>query len=131
MMLWLKNIFIRIKKEEIPKWIDSNNFFDYLAGYIDSDGCITIKKTDKYFQFVIKFCGENLITLRDLKLRLEKLGYRMSIHKNHSQGDISYHLGKKLIYNEDYYVVETANKPQVLELLEIIPIRHSEKIAKR
>ena len=34
-------------------------------------------------------------------------------------------------YNKDYYVLETFKKTQTLDLLNKLPIRHPEKIAKR
>ncbi len=119
------------KCDKIPEWVWHKNLFHYFAGYIDSDGCITIKRSEKYFQFVIKFCGENLNLLKEIKKRLENLGYSPSIHRNHKKGDFSYNQGKKITYNKDYYVIEVGSKQQVLQLLNAIPIRHPEKIAKK
>ena len=78
------------KKEIIPDWINSDNFFDFLAGFIDSDGSVIVRKTDKWFQYVIRFFGQNLDLLNEIKRRLEILGYNLSIHKNHKRGDKSY-----------------------------------------
>ena len=81
-------------------------------------------------QFVIKFCGENLNLLKEVQSRLAHLDYRPSLHRNHKKGDFSYYNGKKIKYNKDYYILEITNKPQVLELLSILPLRDREKIAK-
>lgn len=115
----------------IPNWIDSNNFNDFLAGFIDSDGSVILKKSGKYFQFVIRFFSQNLDFLKEIKRRLEGLGYNLSMHKNHKIGDKSYNNGILFKYNKDYYVLETFKKAQTLDLLSKIPIRHPEKIAKR
>lgn len=119
------------KQEVIPNWINSDNFFDFLAGFIDSDGSVIIRKADKYFQYVIRFFGQNLNLLEDIKIRLERLEYNLSMHKNHKIGDKSYNDGILFKYNKDYYVLETFKKAQTLDLLNKIPIRHPEKIAKR
>ena len=119
------------KSEIIPNWINSDNFFDFLAGFIDSDGSVIIRKTDRYFQYVIRFFGQNLDLLNEIKTRLESLGYNLSMHKSHKIGDKSYNNGILFKYNKDYYVLETFKKAQTLDLLNKIPIRHPEKIAKR
>lgn len=119
------------KSEILPSWIDSNNFYDFLAGFIDSDGSVIIRKTDKWFQYVIRFFGQNLDLLLEIKKNLEDLGYNLSIHKNHKIGDKRYNNGVLFKYNKDYYVLETFKKNQTLDLLNKIPIRHPEKIAKR
>jgi len=119
------------KNEIIPNWIHSDNFFDFLAGFIDSDGSVILRKSGKYFQFVIRFFGQNLNLLIEVKTRLEVLGYDVSIHKGHSKGDLSYHKCIKFEYNKDYFTLETYKKSQTIDLLKKIPIRHPEKIAKR
>lgn len=119
------------KKSELPNWINNKNFYYYLAGFIDSDGSIFIKKCGKYFQFCIRFFGENLEILKEIKIRLEKLEYSVSIHKNHSEGDFSYYKGKMIKYNFDYYVIELQNKNKLIDLLNKLPIRHPEKIARK
>lgn len=118
------------KKQIIPEWIQQGEFFSFLAGFIDSDGSIMVKKSGNNFQFAIRFFGENLLLLLEIKKKLETLGYNPSIHKNHCKGDSSYHCGKIIRYNKDYYAVEIQRKDQTLSLLNKIPIRHPEKIAK-
>ena len=89
-----------------------------------------IKKQKQRYSLNIRFCGENVSLLKGIKRRLENEGYNLSIHKNHSKGDFSYHRGVRIQYNEDYYVLEISRKQQVLDLLRKIPIRHPEKMAK-
>jgi len=118
------------KNEKIPSWINSENLFYFLAGFIDSDGSVIVKKSGANFQYVIRFFGQQLNLLLEIKQRLEALGFNLSIHRNHKKGDTSYHNGIKFKYNKDYYVLETYKKEQTLNLLDKIPIRHPEKRAK-
>ena len=124
------SFLLNSKDEVIPDWITSENFFDFLAGFIDSDGSVILKKSGRYFQFVIRFFGQNLNLLLEIKKRLENLGYDLSIHKGHSKGDVNYHKGIKFEYNQDYFTLETYKKSQTIDLLNKLPIRHPEKIAK-
>ncbi len=125
------SFLLHSKNGIIPNWINSDSFFDFLAGFIDSDGSVIIRKSGKYFQYVIRLFGQNLELLNEIKLRLESLGYNLSIHKNHKIGDKIYNNGILFKYNKDYYALETFKKAQTLDLLNKIPIRHPEKIAKK
>ncbi len=124
------NFLINSKENKIPNWINKENFFHFLAGYIDADGSIIIRKTREYFQFVVRLYSQKLKRLIIIKEILQNEGYFVSIHKNHSKGDTSIHNGKTFKYNIDYYVIEICRKNEVLKLLNILPIRHKEKIAK-
>ncbi len=119
------------KKYKAQKLIIKNAFFDFLGGFIDSDGSIMVKKRGKSFGYYIRFYGENLELLKKLKSKLKKIGYSTSIHKNHSKGEISNHNGRKFKYNEDYYALEIYKKQEVVNLLKILPIRHKERILKK
>ena len=126
------SFLLETRKDNIPEWIFyKDNFLYFLAGFIDSDGSIILRKSGKYFQYVIRFFSQNLNLLLKIKDKLENLGYRLSIHKSHSKGTISYYKGIKFIYNKDYYTLEIYRKEETLDLLSKIPIRHQEKIAKR
>ena len=124
------SFLLNSKDELIPDWINSDNFFNFLAGFIDADGSVILRKSGNYFQFVIRFFGQNLNLLNEIKGRLETLGYDLSIHKGHSKGDVNYHKGIKFKYNKDYFTLEIYKKSQTIDLLNKIPIRHPEKIAK-
>ncbi|MBT3865672.1 hypothetical protein HOF78_01040 [Candidatus Woesearchaeota archaeon] len=124
------NFLINSKENRIPNWIDKENFFHFLAGYIDADGSILVRKTGEYFQFVVRLFSQKLERLIKIKEILQDNGYFVSMHKNHSKGDTSTHNGKIFRYNKDYYVIEICRKNEVLKLLNILPIRHKEKIAK-
>ena len=53
------------------------------------------------------------------------------MHKCHAKGWKHNTWKREVSYNKDYYALETFKKAQTLDLLNKIPIRHPEKIAKR
>ena len=114
----------------MPIWINESNFFDFLAGFIDSDGSIMLKRMGNGIFYGVRLFGQNLELLSEIKRKLEILGFNSSIHKSHSKGEIRYHNGVKFEYNKDYHILETKRK-QAIQLLKLIPIRHPEKILKR
>lgn len=111
---------------EIENCISSNSFFHFLAGFIDSDGSVIIRKSGKYFQSVIRAFGQNIDILSKLRNKLESLGYASSLLKNSPKGG-----GKTWIYKEDYFVLEIYKKEDVFRLLSILPIEHPEKVSKK
>jgi len=119
------------KNKCMPTWIKAHNFYNFLGGFIDSDGSIIVRKSGNYFQYVIRFFSQNLDLLLEIKSKLKSIGYHLSIHKSHSKGHISYHKNVKFQYNRNYYTLETYKKEETLDLLGKIPIRHPEKIAKK
>ena len=64
---------------EIDKIIETEHLFNFLAGFIDSDGSIIVRKTGKYFQPVIRLFGQNIELLTKLKDILEKSCYHISM----------------------------------------------------
>jgi len=90
-----------------------------------------IKKRDKSFGYYIRFYGENLSLLKELKLKFSEFNYSSSLHKNHSKGDTSNYNGRTFKYNKDYYALEIYKKLDVLNMLKLLPIRHEEKISKK
>jgi intein-encoded DNA endonuclease-like protein len=125
------SFLLESKNRRLPNWIDNKNLFWFLAGFIDSDGCVMIRKCDKYFQCVIRFFGQNLEILNEIKSRLEKLSYKVSMHISHHKGFTSYSKGVMFRYNKNYYIIEIYRKEETIRLLKIIPIKHPEKLAKR
>ena len=124
------SFLLNSKQENIPEWINEENFFDFLAGFIDSDGSVMLKRAGKNIFYSIRFFGQNLNLLEQIKERLRDLGFTSSITLSHKKGDTRYHNGTMFRYNKDYYILET-RKIHTVELLKKIPIRHPEKIMKR
>ncbi len=118
------------KQESIPEWITYENFFDFLAGFLDSDGSVMLKRAGKHIFYNIRFFGQNLALLNKIKDRLKEFGFYSSIYPTHKKGFASWHNGILFKYNKDYYTLET-RKTNTIDLLKKIPIRHPEKIMKR
>ncbi len=118
------------KQESIPEWINNENFFYFLAGFLDSDGSVTLKRMGNHIFYNIRFFGQNLALLNEIKDRLKEFGFYSSIYLTHKKGYARYHNKIMFRYNKDYYTLET-RKSHTIELLKNIPIRHPEKIMKR
>ncbi len=121
---------LNCKSEIIPEWITSENFFDFLAGFIDSDGSVMLKKAGNHISYNIRFFGQNLHLLNEIKDKLKDFNFDSSVYLTHKKGHASYLNGIMFRYNKNYYTLET-RKNETIELLNKIPIRHPEKIMKR
>ncbi len=114
------------RPQEIGKIIDNKSFFSFLAGFIDADGSIILRKSGKYFQFVVRFFGEDVDILSKIKLGLEKRGYTTCLYKNFTKGT-----KKTWVYKKDYFALEVFKKQQTISLLHILPLQHSEKVSRK
>lgn len=124
------SFLLNSKVKNIPEWITSENFFDFLAGFIDSDGSVMLKRAGKHIFYNIRFFGQNLTLLNDIKKKLKEFGFNSSVYLTHKKGYVHYRNKVMFRYNKDYYTLET-RKIHTLDLLNKIPIRHPEKIMKR
>ena len=124
------SFLLNSKTELIPDWINNENFFDFLAGFIDSDGSVMLKRMGTNIFYNFRFFGQNFVLLKQIKEKLKELGYESSTSLSHKKGYVHYRNGILFRYNKDYYTLETRKK-HTMELLKKIPIRHPEKIMKR
>ena len=123
------SFLLNSKQENIPEWINEESFFDFLAGFIDSDGSVMLKKAGNNIFYNIRFFGQNLNLLNEIKNKLKDFGFGSSLYLTHEKGYTRYVNGVMFRYNKDYYTLET-RKGDTIELLKKIPIRHPEKIMK-
>jgi len=109
--------FLVEKGGEIPSQIcnDNKSFLTFLAGFFDSEGCISIVKRQRLDSLIIKaeLANKNIKLLKSIKARLEVLGFNPKI----------YPVGTT-------WTLDVARKHEVARLLQTIPIRHTEKIWK-
>lgn len=117
--------------DRLPAWIDDALFFPFLSGLIDSDGSLVVRKAGKYFQFVVKIFGQNIECLRKIAETLGRFDFHPSVCLVHKKG-YTHVFGNKVIrYNKDYYELTIHRKSEVLRLLELLTLKHKEKIRRR
>jgi len=114
------------RPNEIKSMIEKGYLVNFLAGFIDSDGSVIIRKAGKYYQPIIRLFAQNLQLLNELKEKLEKSGYNPTLYKNFSKGTL-----KTWVYNKDYFTLEVYKRDEVFRLLKILPIEHPEKIPRK
>lgn len=114
-------------QDKIPSWINSTNLLEFLSGTIDSDGSVFIKKSGEYFQFSIRFFGENIETLKDIKNRIGELNINSGISLTHKKGYSSIYKNVLVKYNKDYYTLEISKREHVIRLLKQLHLKHKEK----
>lgn len=134
---YLDNSFDFLLPSERKKFVEelSNSqyegFLHFLAGLIDSDGSIIIRKVYNNFQFVIRIFGENAILLKGIKNKLESLGFKPHLDTTFKLGHTRKYENIILRYNNNYSTLELSNRKDILRLIKDLPIRHSEKIPKK
>lgn len=117
------NLFIETFKEK--------EFFNFVSGFIDSDGSVILRKAGDYFQYVIRIYNEDLSLLKIIKEKLESYGYRPTIYINGRKGETRHYNNKELFYNNDYYILEISNKKDCIRMLNNLNIKQKEKVGKK
>ncbi|MFH1229659.1 MAG: hypothetical protein V1678_04530 [Candidatus Aenigmatarchaeota archaeon] len=109
--------------------LNRNNSFSYVAGLVDSDGSIFIRKSGKYFQYVFRIYNEDLPMLTIVKNILEMNGFMSNLQLFSKKGERRLYGNKSIVYNNDYYAVEITKRDDVLKLLSKLPLRHKERVS--
>jgi hypothetical protein len=122
------NSFGFLLKPKIDLTNDKLLSLNFIAGLVDSDGSIFIRKSGKYFQYVVRIYNENISLLKLVKEFLYNEGFNVSFQLFSKVGDTRKSKGVMIKYNNDYYVVELTQKKDVVELLSLLPLKHPEKI---
>ena len=122
--------FLYLQGSSLPELV-KRNFLSFLAGFVDADGSIILRKSGKYFQYIIRLCGEDGVLLKEIISCLQEMGISCSFFKNATAGETRVLDGVTLTYNHDYYAFDICRKEEVIRLLRIIPLRHEEKIKKK
>jgi len=107
--------------------IDDEYFYDFLAGFFDSEGCLHVYDNHNYIGLTVLIYNSNKRLLEIIKRRLEKDGF-------HPKFSIFFKSGRKT--REGYYskkelwAVRLHTNKEVLSLMSLIPIKHREKLEK-
>ncbi len=117
--------FIIEKPNHIPDWILSDNklFFNFVAGYSDSEGSWKILKShDNGIRFVFQLSSQDKKVLGQIVRKLRQLGYKTNIYL-----DVKAGIKKN---NLDMYRVMIYQTKNILDLITILlPLsRHQEKV---
>jgi len=116
--------FLLAKLNSIPSWIllDKELFLNFLAGITDSEGSIVFDTYKNYMRFGINIVLTDLRLVEDIATGLRNIGFNPILFKGKRSKN---HFGKRDIWN-----LRIEKKKEVKKLLEILPLRHEEKIKK-
>lgn len=110
---------------------NKEEFFHFLAGFIDAEGSISInkRKSRNRVEFSIQIYNTNLELLKTISSKLKEFEFHPNIIKVRDIGS-SYYRGK--IFNHNYieYKVSLTRKSEIRRLLELIPTKHPKKLEK-
>jgi hypothetical protein len=110
----------------VPFWIlsDQELFLSFLAGVMDSEGCISLDSYNNYPRFRISISLTDKELLKNLEDGLRNLGFSPILYKGKMH---SSHFGKKPIWN---LCIERKKELKRLLTLLLPFLKHEEKITK-
>lgn len=118
--------FSFLLEKKVPNWLLNNrdNFFAFLAGFTDAEGCIKINKNQAYYS--LGNYDSELLSL--IKRNLAKYGIESP--KIHESDTSKYFTKDGYGHNQNYWTFRITKKSNLLELLNSIEpfIKHSKKI---
>ncbi len=98
-------------------------FLAFLAGYTDAEGSIIMSPNREQIVCYFRICSEDFNLLRDFYKKLREIGYHLRLVLDKEKGtDDGF---SKL--RTDYWRLELSRKDDIIQLLQQLPIRHSEK----
>ncbi len=123
--------FLLKKPEKIPEWILENNeyFYQFLAAYVDCEGNWHFSKRHEiHSRFTLRLRTGDKLILKDIKEKLESLGYKTVFHLETLKGTKS-PTGQ---FERDIYNLTINKKEDIVKLIKnVLPLsKHSEKIRK-
>lgn len=120
--------------KHMPKWVMNNHdaFLNFTAGYTDGEGIISIcKNSKKCVSFIFAISSEDIQILSCIFNGLKGFGFKPSLRVLRKTGETNNFYGNHLVYKKDYWMLRLKRKGDVLRFLEILPIRHPERVKKR
>jgi intein-encoded DNA endonuclease-like protein len=111
---------------------DNEAFLHFLAGYADGEGIFHIGRcSGRNISFIFAVSSEDKEILTSLLHGLESMGFHPTLRMLRAKGETNVLYGQVLTYGDDQFMLRLKRKSEVIRLLEILPIRHHEKIRKR
>jgi hypothetical protein len=101
---------------------DEKFFYSFLAGYFDAEGCVgfDVRHSNHTVSLILKSCDYGI--LRDAYATLADDQYTPTTLLDKMAGEQG--------LNSDLWVLRIGRRASVLRLLNKMPLRHSEKVAK-
>ena len=107
--------------------IDNNDFYGFLAGFFDCEGCLYIYNNGGYSGITFLIYNSNKKLLKIIKRRLERDGFHPNLSKYFEKGAKT---TDNYIRGADLWAIRMHTKEEVLSLMKIMPIKHKEKLNK-
>ena len=123
--------FLLEAREQSDFEFNDESLMWFLAGFIDTDGSIYIRKTGRYAQFIIRMFGQDKKLLELINKKLYRNGYHPNLYISAKKGEVRKSLSRTIVYNKDYYILELSRKKEVIKLMNSLPLQHPEKIARK
>jgi len=116
--------FLLKKPAEIPDWVlkDEKFFYFFLAGYFDAEGCLSfdLRPANHSFSLILKSCDYGI--LKDAHAFLTNDQFASTLHLDKKAGEQD--------LNSDFWALRVGGMLNALDLLNKMPLRHPEKVAK-
>lgn len=107
--------------------IDNEYFYDFLAGFFDSEGCLHLYNNHGYIGLTTLIYNSNKKLLDIINERLEKDGFHHKFSKFFNKGEKT---TNNYYRKNDLWAIRLHIGKEVLSLMKLIPIRHREKLDK-
>lgn len=117
----------------VPGWIeqDDSYFLNFFAGYFDGEGTISISKNSpRCVAFILRIASEDKDILTSIYEWLKKAHFRPSLIKVRNKGDRIKFYDTYVRCSNDHWALRLKRKDDVLRLLSVLPLRHTERIRK-
>lgn len=121
----LNNSFVFMLSKDFD--IDNECFYDFLAGFFDCEGCLRIYDNHRYIGLSLLIYNSNKKLLEVTKNRLEKDGFHPKLSRFFKKGEKTtdgYYRGA------DIWTIRLHTNKEVLSLMNLLPIKHKEKLDK-
>jgi hypothetical protein len=120
--------------KHVPGWVlqDDIVFLYFLAGYADGEGILSIAKNSKRcIAFLFCISSEDKTILDSIWGKLRNMGFHPSLRKLRKTGETNTFNGNISRYGKDIWMLRLKRRKEVIKLLEMLPLRHSEKVRKK
>lgn len=117
--------FLLRKPEKVPDWVleDQGSFCSFLAGYFDAEGCISFNLQQGCRGVVLIVGSCDLEILKDVHAYLTIRTFHPTLRLSKKAGEAS--------LKSDFWKLRMSTKEEVLRILNEMPLKHSEKVAKK